>query len=422
MTPHRLPGAAALLTTICIAGCVSPSAPPDDSGDRSATGAGAAQPALATPTTAAPTSAAGPVSSLLSVREGWEARAWLDQGTVGVWTVQCLDVVPDYAGPEVVAVDDKGRLHILFTYSGRMYSWQVVEDREWLGGVWLADVDPAIPGPELYTGGRRGNLYQIVWKPWAAFSVVSPCHVNGELNNVVAADFEPSRPGLELIGFLHPRGIVRFRPENQFAPEEVNADAIRLRDAAVFRDGDRDSAMVASRDGTLGVLRAGNDGKYAIDVIARRSNGFGRVTKSPWTENGFPVFFAGCDDGAVLRVSRDASGRFVARDIWVGTRGVRGVAADVFGADPAQETVAVFGYGREIVMLERTQGGTFGATTVFTDREKGHWLCAGELDDRNSTRELVACGFGGRVVVLSRTPGFGVATPVSPAAPAEKDP
>lgn len=53
--------------------------------------------------------------------------------------------------------------------------------------IWLADVDPTIPGPELYTGGRRGNLYQAVWKPWAAFSVTSPTHVNGELNNVVAA-------------------------------------------------------------------------------------------------------------------------------------------------------------------------------------------------------------------------------------------
>lgn len=404
----------AAATCAVLAGCATAPSRSSDPADGDRSGAAPA---------AVPAPADGlPAGSLLSVRDGWEARAWLDQGTTGVWTVQCLDVVPDYAGPEVVAVDDKGRLHILFTYSGRMYQWQVVEDREWLGGVWLADVDPSIPGPELYTGGRRGNLYQIVWKPWAAFSATTPCHVNGELNNVVAADFEPSRPGNELLGFLHPRGIVRFRPENGFAPEEVNADAIRLRDAAVFRDGDRDAAIVASRDGTLGVLRAGDDGRYRIDVIAKRSNGFGRVTKSPWTENGSPVFFAGNDDGSVLRITRDATGRFVARDIWLGTRGVRGVAADVFGDDPSRETVAVFGYGREVVLLERGADGRFAGTTIFTDREKGHWICAGELDDRNSTRELVCCGFGGRVVVISRAPGFGRAEPASPAAPAERDP
>lgn len=384
--------------------------------------AGCAIPADAAPATPA----ADPAGSLVSTLEGWEARVWLDQGTappaIGVWVVQCLDLVPDYAGPEIVALDDRGRLHVLFSYSGRFYAWQVLEDREWLGGLCLADVDPSVPGPELYTGGKRGNLYRVTWKPWAAFSAESLAHVSGELNNLVAADFEPARPGLELLAFLHPRGVVRLLPESGFAEESLLPDALRLRDAAVFRDGDRDAAVVASRDGTLGVLRCGADGAYAIEVLARRAQGFGRVAKGPWTESGSPVFFAGCDDGAVLRIARDAAGSWTVREIWIGTRGVRGVAADVFDSDPARETVAVFGYGREVVLLARGADGTFSGTTILTDREKGHWLCAGELDDRNATREIVASGFGGRVIVLSRTPGHGLSIPTAPASAAEKDP
>jgi hypothetical protein len=45
--------------------------------------------------------------------------------------------------------------------------------------------------------------------------------------------------------------------------------------------------------------------------------------------------------------------------------------------------------------------------TTFTDREKGHWIAAGELDGRNTTDELACCGFGGRIVMLFRPPGCG---------------
>lgn len=65
---------------------------------------------------------------------------------------------------------------------------------------------------------------------------------------------------------------MRFDPRDSFRAETVVADAIRLRDAAVFRDGDRDAAMVVGRDGVLGLLRA-DGGRYAVREIARRNQG-----------------------------------------------------------------------------------------------------------------------------------------------------
>ena len=44
---------------------------------------------------------------------------------------------------------------------------------------------------------------------------------------------------------------------------------------------------------------------------------------------------------------------------------------------------------------------------VFRDADKGHWIVACEVDGRNATEELVASGFGGRIVLLFRPPGYG---------------
>lgn len=44
---------------------------------------------------------------------------------------------------------------------------------------------------------------------------------------------------------------------------------------------------------------------------------------------------------------------------------------------------------------------------IFEDTDKGHWLATAELDGRNATREIRTSGYSGRIVLLSRPPGFG---------------
>jgi len=72
----------------------------------------------------------------------------------------------------------------------------------------------------------------------------------------------------------------------------------------------------------------------------------------------------------------------------------------------------VFGYSGTVQMLTRTDEG-WSVEPVFTDVDRGHWLAVAELDGRNGTDELLCCGYGGRVVMLARPPGFalpGIAT------------
>ncbi|MBL8897976.1 MAG: hypothetical protein JNM84_10135, partial [Planctomycetes bacterium] len=48
------------------------------------------------------------------------------------------------------------------------------------------------------------------------------------------------------------------------------------------------------------------------------------------------------------------------------------------------------------------------AETIYDDADQGHWITAAELDGRNATDELVCSGFGGRISLLARKPGYGL--------------
>ena len=88
-------------------------------------------------------------------------------------------------------------------------------------------------------------------------------------------------------------------------------------------------------------------------------------------------------------------------------QGLRGVAAGRFHAD-GTEAVACYGYGKTVQLVTRRTDGSFCVEDIFTSAQRGHWLAVGELDGRNGTDELVATGFDGTVVLLSRPPGYGL--------------
>jgi len=91
--------------------------------------------------------------------------------------------------------------------------------------------------------------------------------------------------------------------------------------------------------------------------------------------------------------------------IYAGPQGPRGIAVGRFHEDPDLESVAVFGYSARVELLTRGPAG-WELETLFVDRDKGHWLTVAELDGRNGTDELVLSGYGARVVLLARPPGY----------------
>jgi hypothetical protein len=357
--------------------------------------------------------------TLPCVADDWRATLALDNGATGIWTVASFPVFEQYASPEIVGLDDLGRCHVLVSYSGKWTPLTRCGDGKWLGGLCHGDVDPRIQGAELYAGGQRGNVYQLVPYPHGALDCRLIAHLPGlEVHTLIAGELDASRAWRELLVFTSPGRLYRLSPtgpDGRFEVELAMEMPGRVRDALLLpaRPGRAREVATVSRAGALELLSFDEHGPRR-DVVHETSMGMGRIAMRP----GDPVvLYTTLDDGRVLRHERRADDSWRSETIYRGPQGPRGIAAGHFDADGSVETVAVFGYSREVQLLARTPRG-WAVETLFVDRDKGHWLATAELDGRNDTDELIGSGYGGRVFVLARPPGFGLAgSPVEERAP-----
>jgi hypothetical protein len=370
------------------------------------------------PAAAAPSpQASDPTQAEVALESGsdWRASLVIDNGEVGIWTVAALDVFAQFACPEIVGLDDQGRCLVLVPYSGKWTPLSTIADGTWLGGLAQGDVDARIPGPELYPGAQSGNVYQVVAHRETRLDnrrIVSiPGH---EIHTLAVAELDAARPGLELLAFTSPGGLWLLAPRadglDGFSAELLEALPGRVRDALVLPGrgpGGTDALATVSRLGQLALLRL-EAGVPSWEVVFERPMGLGRIARRGG--EGALVLYTCADDGMVLRHEQAADGAWAHATVYAGPQGMRGLAWGRFDADPARETVAVFGYSGEVELLTRPADGrgAWDVRTLFTDRDRGHWLAAGEFDGRNTTDELVASGYGARIVLLSRPPGYGL--------------
>jgi len=376
---------------------------------------------------AAPDPAAGEVP--LPAAPGWEARLLLDRGSTGVWTVGAYPVFDAYGASEVVALDDEGRCTVLVSYSGKWTPLPRIHDGAWLGGLAHGDVDPRVEGAELYTGGRKGNLYQLVARAHGALDARWIAYLPGrEIHTIVAGELDPVNAVPELLVFTRPGGLFRVTPTGEHGRFEVDflGDLPgRVRDARILPSPPGEGARIATagRDGALRSLRLTPEGPRWTE-LHREACGMGRLALAPG--QGAVVLYLGLDDGRVLRLEEGVDG-WSHETVYAGPQGLRGIAAGRFHADATRESIAVFGYSGKVQLLTRPPGGPWSVETIFEDTDRGHWLCAAEVDGRNGTDELLGSGYSGRVFQLGRPPGYGtagVATDPDPArgAPASDGP
>jgi len=335
----------------------------------------------------------------------WNASLVLDTAPTGIWTLGVMQVFPQYACPEVVGLDDRGRCHVMVSYSGKWTPVTTIADGEWLGGLAQGDVDPRVPGPELYTGGKRGNLYQVVTYREGVADNRRIAHLAGrEIHTLVAADLDPERPGDELVAFTRPGGLFLLTPREQldgFDARLVEELPGRVRDAAWIPG--LGAIATVDRAGRLQLCTWTPDGPE-WETVFEQSMGMGRLAVTE--REGRAVLYTTGDDGSVWRHGQLEAGDWGHELIYAGPQGPRGLVCGAFAQDPAAETVAVFGYSGKVELLTRG-GESWSAETIFEDRDKGHWLARGELDGRNATDEIVLSGYGARIVLLSRPPGYG---------------
>lgn len=346
---------------------------------------------------------------------GWNGTLVLDQGKVGVWTVGVLKVFPQYGCPEIVGIDDQGRCHVIWSYSGKWTTVTAIADGKWLGGLALADVDPRIAGNELYTGSQQGNLYQVVAYRNTLLDYRFIGQIPGrEVHTIVAADLVPERKGIEEVVFTSPGGLYLATPRDGdrdgFDVRLVEDLAGRVRDAIVLppRPGTSDEIATIGRHGRIEIL-GWREGKPTWKTVFEAPMGMGRLALRPGSVAGAEVMYSTSDDGMIRRHER-SNGEWRHEIVYAGHPGPRGVCAGHFDADPQVETIAVFGYSKRVELLSR-RNGKWTAETIFEDRDKGHWVTTGEVDGRNGTDEIVASGYSGRIVLLSRPPGYGLTAP-----------
>jgi hypothetical protein len=273
------------------------------------------------------------------------------------------------------------------------------------------DVDARVAGTEVYAGSQRGNIYQLRRAGSANVDGRVVAHVEGrEIHTLMAGDYDPRTQGAEVIVFTRPGGLYRMSPDGEhggFTLTKLMDLPGRVRDAVSLPGlgPGPDRIATVSRTGRLELLQITMDGPR-WETIYEAPMGMGRIAVKPEYAANRPVLYSTHDDGQIMRHERDPSGAWQTQAIYLGPQGPRGIAAGTFGEDPSAETVAIFGYSGRVELLTRGAD-RWQAETLFEDRDKGHWLCAAELDGRNATRELLLSGYSGRVVLLSRPPGFG---------------
>lgn len=369
------------------------------------------------PESAAPTAQPDPAKAqvpLPSASAAWDASLVIDNGETGIWTVEAFQVFEQYASPEVVGLDDLGRCNVLVSYSGKWTPLRRIGEGEWLGGLCHGDIDERVPGAELYTGGKQGNLYQLRAYPHGALDARLIAHFDGrELHTLVGGELDPRSPGPELLVFTRPGALYRVTAsgeDGEFESELLEVLPGRVRDALVLPTAAGAPAEIAtvSRAGELSLLTIDEAGTH-WRAICEREMGMGRLALRPPNASGEVVLYSSLDDGRILRHERGGAGEWSTELVYAGPQGPRGIAAGRFDADASVETLAVFGYGKEVQLLSR-RAGKWSVETLFVDRDKGHWLAAAELDGRNGTHEIIGSGYGARVFMLARPPGYGRAT------------
>lgn len=340
---------------------------------------------------------------------GWEAYLILDNKGVPLWTVEPADIFESHGCPEVVGLDDKGHAHVCVSYSGRWTPTTLISDPKWLGGFAHGDIDPRIAGSETYVGAQSGNIYQIVAWPNLVLDYRLVASLEGrEVHTLAAGQLDPSTPSPEIIAFTVPGGVYTITPtgpDGRFEAKHLADHVGRVRQAVVLPpSGDAASAVVTvARNGRLALLEI-NDGGVKWRTIYETEMGMGRVAVGSGGPNRSTVLYSTLDDGRILRHEQQNITNWVTQVIYNGPQGPRGIAAGQFTDDSAAETIVIGGYSKKVELLSRV-GDRWQAETIFEDSEKLHWLAAAELDGRNTTREVVITGYGGRIVYLARPPG-----------------
>ncbi len=303
-----------------------------------------------------------------------------------------------------------------------------------IGGCAIGDLTASLPGNEIGAVCRSGEIRMIFrdkdqWKSELIFS--SP----GEMIQCAIGDVDPDLPGQELVVVGIASGnedsggpgaaYLLYRDKDAWKANKIFEDESLLHGVCVGKEG---GAFVAGYSKKAHLLTKTDQGWTAEKVADLPGPGKAAVP----AQDG--AFFA-CADGSLIRATRTESGwtseaadkresgrsrlgildnRVIVCDddgtlsivspegrekIYAETSKLRGaVLGDLDPSRPGIEA-ATAGYEKKVTLLFR-ENDSWSNMTLFEDTAKIHHLAAGDLDGRPGL-ELAACGYSGRLVVLT---------------------
>ena len=344
----------------------------------------------------------------------WNAFHLFTSDTWRLHSIGAGHLTHEHDSPQVIVLDEKGRCVILQGDSGKWSSGVAVEDGTPMSAWARGDLDPRIAGPELYVGGRSGNLFRVTSTGRRSYAAeLLGCVPEASLSRFVLGEIDPGHPGHEMLALTNNGPVYDVRPgrapDDGFTLEQIGDLGTRTRDSLLLPGIDGRPPRVAAllQTGEVALLVRTPEG-FDRTPLCQEEMSIARMGRRPPREGEGEVIYVARVDGLILRFAEQEDGTWEREPIYAGPSGPRGLAAGRFAEDPDVETVAVFGYSKKVQLLSRRDDDPWEVETIFTDTGGGHWLAAAELDGRNVTDELVGGGFSYHVFMLTRGPGYGL--------------
>lgn len=321
------------------------------------------------------------------------------------------DADPRHPGIEAVAVTRSGTVAIAGFTNGKVWSDTIYRHGVLMTGLCIADVDPTIPGNEIYIGGGRttkapnGEVVQIAlvdghWRArtvWMAPDVVHTFDTLPRLPGGTARLVAPTYAGT--IHLLIPTKTGLWRDTLLYRHTATGTDTNDL----VVKD--MHYGTVAGRANQLLFCTKGGD---MVDVDLSDPSRSGRIYRQKFGIARFTIvsdgtLYGSCNDGCLIHLSY-VQGAWKVDTLYRDYAEGRGVVIGRFPCGGRACSLAAFGYARTC-RLFYDNGIGWDTYTLFHDLDCGHWMVVADVIPGNDADEMLLGGYSGRMTLISRRRG-----------------
>jgi hypothetical protein len=342
------------------------------------------------------------------------------EASAAVERIRCGHPDPADVGLQAVSVDQAGDVALVRFPGGAPRARVIYRHGCELTGLAISDIDPAVPGEEIYVGGFAsgegregvgGAVLQLVVTAGAQAARVrriweGPAYVHsvervepqsaGEGPRLLVATYEGE---LHLLAPTAGDGPWADRLLHREPPSD-DPEAVKIKDVGFLRDPSGrppHEALVAFKTGRLLLLDLTHPERAR--TILDEPGGLSRVT--PDADGGAYVtgYF-----GRVLHYTRAADGlQLEVVDQEGADSGLRGVVLGDFPVDGTTAHLVLFGFHKLCRALVPRQG-VLDPVTLYVDVDRGHTIEAADLVPGNGADELLLGGYSLRMTMLVARP------------------